>query len=246
MEEDYSIESRHRRQFQEAAKKYQLDEEITLQRKHGLERRMAAFFRLFDRAVSSPKKVLDLGCGPGTYPRLLTRQGHEVVGVDYSEAVIGRAVEKSGGLGEEYLVADVRYLPFTPGSFDVLVCIGLLQSLSPPSIPKVIAEMKRVLSDSGLLFLIARNGLSLKVISQRLRDRPAESSRRQVRMYSYSPYQIKKLLQEEGFKRCEIHSVFIFPEKYTFLEPVFDKLGDLSRIALPMAHSFLIEADLAG
>jgi ubiquinone/menaquinone biosynthesis C-methylase UbiE len=246
MEEDYSTESYYHRQFQEAAKKYQLDEEITFQRRHGLERRMATFFRLFDRAVSSPKRVLDLGCGPGTYPRFLAQHGHEVVGVDYSEAVIGRAVEKSRGLGIEYLVADARHLPFTPGSFDVVVCIALLQSLSPPFVPKVIAEMKRVLSDSGSLFLIARNSLSVREISHRLRHRPRGPGRKRVRMHSYNPYQIKKWSEEKGFKRCELHSVFIFPEEYAFLESVFDRLGDLSRIALPMAHSFLIKADLAG
>lgn len=54
--------------------------------------------------------VLDLGCGTGTLTELLAKEGYDMIGVDYSEEMLGRAMEKreQSGLSILYLLQDMR------------------------------------------------------------------------------------------------------------------------------------------
>jgi ubiquinone/menaquinone biosynthesis C-methylase UbiE len=234
--------------FQEAAKKHQSDEEISLWTKPGLEKRLNVFFRVFDEAITSSKKVLDLGCGPGTYARLMTQRGHKVVGVDYSTAMIYKAMKKSKGLGIQYVVVDAHALPFAQDSFDVVASVGVFQTFSTLSALKVIAEIKRVLlSKTGSLFLITLNAFSIKVLTDRLRlllsTKASDTGPEYKYTHRYNPYQLSKLLQEQGFKQIKLQGIFILPRNLSFLEPMFDR-KNLPPLALPVAHSFLLKTNL--
>ena len=54
--------------------------------------------------------VLDLGCGTGTLTELLAKEGYDMIGVDYSEEMLSRAMEKreKSGLSILYLLQDMR------------------------------------------------------------------------------------------------------------------------------------------
>jgi len=54
--------------------------------------------------------VLDLGCGTGTLTELLAKEGYDMIGVDYSEEMLSRAMEKreQSGLSILYLLQDMR------------------------------------------------------------------------------------------------------------------------------------------
>ena len=54
--------------------------------------------------------ILDLGCGTGTLTELLAREGYDMIGVDYSEEMLSRAMEKreESGLSILYLLQDMR------------------------------------------------------------------------------------------------------------------------------------------
>lgn len=54
--------------------------------------------------------VLDLGCGTGTLTELLAKEGYDMIGVDYSEEMLNRAMEKreESGLSILYLLQDMR------------------------------------------------------------------------------------------------------------------------------------------
>ena len=56
--------------------------------------------------------VVDLGCGTGTLTELLYKEGYDVVGVDNSEAMLAKAMEKKEESGSEilYLMQDMREL----------------------------------------------------------------------------------------------------------------------------------------
>ena len=54
--------------------------------------------------------VLDLGCGTGTMTELLASQGYDMIGVDNSEEMLAKAIEKRVESGQNilYLLQDMR------------------------------------------------------------------------------------------------------------------------------------------
>ena len=54
--------------------------------------------------------VLDLGCGTGTLTELLAQEGYDMIGIDYSQEMLSRAMEKrdDSGLSILYLLQDMR------------------------------------------------------------------------------------------------------------------------------------------
>src|SRR5688500_689691 len=76
--------------------------------------------------AEEPRRVVDLGCGPGNLTEALTRRWPRalVEGIDWSREMIAEAQAKTAGV--EYHVGDVReYLP--GDDVDVIVSNALLQ-----------------------------------------------------------------------------------------------------------------------
>lgn len=221
-------------QFDKSALMYEGDAAINLWHEHNLIVRKETFMRVFGKAVSCSKKILDVGCGSGIYSTLLANLGHDVTGVDYSEEMIKRAVEKSRGRVIRYEVANVYSLPFQDCSFDVVVSIGLFQHLTQAE--KAITEITRVLKKDGVLLLMTLNALSIKHVLDTV------ILPRNYYLRTYHPYNIRSLLIKAGLNRTNIYGVFIFPKKLAFLETFFKWLEKITSLSLFFAHAFTIEA----
>ena len=73
------------------------------------------------------KRVLDVGCGAGRFAEIALSCGAEVVALDYSVA-IDACWENNRNKGALHCVqGDIYHLPFAPGSFDYVYCLGVLQ-----------------------------------------------------------------------------------------------------------------------
>jgi ubiquinone/menaquinone biosynthesis C-methylase UbiE len=72
------------------------------------------------------KRVLDAGCGNGVLSNEISTFGCEVVGADVSDAVRAAHIQFAGNPRLQFVQADVRDLPFVPGSFDVVFSAGVL------------------------------------------------------------------------------------------------------------------------
>ncbi|MBN2325704.1 MAG: class I SAM-dependent methyltransferase [Candidatus Omnitrophica bacterium] len=66
--------------------------------------------------------MLDLGCGPGRFTLAFSRRGYRMTGVDKSEFLLGKAMEKSlaAGLTIEWIHDDMREFR-RPGTFDLIL-----------------------------------------------------------------------------------------------------------------------------
>ncbi|HEY0477648.1 MAG TPA: class I SAM-dependent methyltransferase [Kofleriaceae bacterium] len=95
------------------------------------------------RAIAEPHptRILEVGSGAGDFAVLLAAP--EVVCVDVSAT----AVEAARMKGLAAHVADVRRLPFTDGSFDVVVANWVLYHVRDRA--QAVAEMARVLTPTG-------------------------------------------------------------------------------------------------
>jgi SAM-dependent methyltransferase len=63
--------------------------------------------------------------------------------------------------GATFAVGAMQNLPYPDGSFDVVLCMGALEYLSPAAEVQAITEMARILRDGGLLIICCLNALSL-------------------------------------------------------------------------------------
>ncbi|MCC9310911.1 class I SAM-dependent methyltransferase [Kitasatospora sp. RB6PN24] len=109
---------------------------------------------------AGPHTVLDCSCGIGTQAIGLTLAGHKVVGSDLSPVAAARATAEASARGSRLpaAAADMRQLPFRPGSFDVVLCAdnSLPHLLSRQDLRAALLGMRRVLRDGGLLMITVR------------------------------------------------------------------------------------------
>jgi NADH dehydrogenase [ubiquinone] 1 alpha subcomplex assembly factor 5 len=113
--------------------------------------------RLADRLDDVSRRfpaALDLGCHAGELAGVLGKRGgiERLIQSDLSLAMAGRAAAR-GGL---CLVADEEFLPFAPGTFDlVLSCLNLHWT---NDLPGALLQIRRALKPDGL-FLAVQFGL---------------------------------------------------------------------------------------
>lgn len=127
--------------------------------------------KLIDKIITSleirgDEKVLDAGCGRGFFSNLIAKRldGGKVIGVDIadkilsSENVIKHASENAfiEGVGDktEFIKGDILSLPFKDNTFDVVLCISVLEYFDwKKECRMALKEINRVLKPDGKLLL---------------------------------------------------------------------------------------------
>ncbi|MFI7019441.1 class I SAM-dependent methyltransferase [Streptomyces sp. NPDC050164] len=119
--------------------------------------------------VGQRLRVLDVGMGQGTQALRLARAGHQVTGLEQDPKMIAVARESLAGEPEgirermRIIEGDGRDtgVHFLPGSFDVVLCHGVLMYVEEPD--PLLAGLARMLAPGGLLSLLVRNGDALAI-----------------------------------------------------------------------------------
>ncbi|GAA5214739.1 methyltransferase domain-containing protein [Streptomyces thinghirensis] len=117
--------------------------------------------------VGKRLRVLDVGMGRGAQSLRLARAGHQVTGVERDATMIAAARDALAGQPEgirermRIVEGDGRDtgVHFLPGSFDVVLCHGVLMYVEEPD--PLLAGLARMLAPGGLLSLLVRNGDAL-------------------------------------------------------------------------------------
>lgn len=95
----------------------------------------------------SGQRILEVGCGSGRFTQVALDTGAEVFSIDYSDAV-GVSLENNGPhSGLTLAQADLYALPFKPGTFDKVFCIGVLQHT--PRVKEAFLGLLPYLKESG-------------------------------------------------------------------------------------------------
>jgi 2-polyprenyl-3-methyl-5-hydroxy-6-metoxy-1,4-benzoquinol methylase len=97
------------------------------------------------------KSVLECGCGAGRFTELLLKQKASVCSVDLSSAVDANV--KNCPITDEHKVfqADILSLPFKEDSFDIVLCLGVIQHTPDPI--KTIDALYRQVKPGGFLII---------------------------------------------------------------------------------------------
>ena len=108
---------------------------------------------------STPRSVLEAGCGSGSFVTAALRQGHDAWGIenDADRLAIGNArIETFGldGAWKERLVSgDASATPFEPDRFDLVLGHQFIEHVSDPA--GTISELLRITKPGGFLVLFA-------------------------------------------------------------------------------------------
>jgi len=102
--------------------------------------------------------LLEFGCNYAATSIVAAAMGARVTGVDVDADAIALARCNAARHGfadriELCHVADTRRLPFDDASFDIILCISVLEYVAPDHLPAVLAELARVLKPGGLMIV---------------------------------------------------------------------------------------------
>ena len=87
-----------------------------------------------DLEIRPGSRVLDLGCGPGLFSILLAKKGMDVVGIDYSAAMVKKAEENASeeGVSCQFIKMNAQDLAFEDNEFDAVVSRSVIWALERP------------------------------------------------------------------------------------------------------------------
>lgn len=95
------------------------------------------------RDVFQPRRVLDVGCGPGFLMQFLYELGIEVQGIDFSPSSLGLA---PADMKARIRIGSVEALPKPDRSFDLVICRELIEHLTILQVRRTVSEICRVSS----------------------------------------------------------------------------------------------------
>jgi malonyl-CoA O-methyltransferase len=146
----FPVKSDARRAFGRAAASY--DAHAVLHREVGLR-----LFEHLDPIRIEPRRIVDLGCGPGPSFEAMGRRfpRAQLIGLDFSTAMLAQARQRAGWFRRAFssrvarlVCADAERLPLAHASVDFMFSNLALQWCRPE---RVFAEAARVLPTGGLL-----------------------------------------------------------------------------------------------
>ena len=128
--------------------------------------------------VTPTSRVLDLGCGRGGVMELFWREVELAAGVDPDPASL--ASHRAAGMPVVRAVGE--RLPFVDGSFDLVVCLWVLEHLRDPA--ATLVEVRRVLAPGGHFVFVTPNLRNPLMLANRIgRALPALQRRLVPRFY---------------------------------------------------------------
>lgn len=166
--------------------------------------------RLFDVASNlAGRRLLDAGCGDGTYALAAAARGASVVGVDSSAAMTRAARRRATGCGLHamWVVGDVTHLPFRPASFDVVVAVTVLCFVEDAA--RFFRETATALRPEGQVLIGELSPWSTWAAWRRLRAWFGSATWRSA--IFRSPSVLERLAADAGFHVEAIRGAVYFP-----------------------------------
>lgn len=107
--------------------------------------------------------VVDLGCGTGSLTVACALEGGKTIGVDLgrSECQIAKLRAKEDCVEAQFVVADTTRLPFRKETFDICMCVELIEHVAKDK-ERAVYEAFRITRKQGLIEIETPNKLYIK------------------------------------------------------------------------------------
>lgn len=184
---------------------------------------------------------LDIGCGAGTYCRLLKEQNIEVVGLDYSLPSLCKAKASVNEI--PWVAANAYELPIAPQSVQGVLCFGVLQALEKDK--ELCQQLYQVLKPGSELWLDGLNRWSAWHLWSAFKRKMMNKAKH---LHYSHPWRIKKLLEQQGFESVVLYWAPILPKPLAWLQswvfhPWLQKCFQWAPLTIVLfTHAFYIHA----
>ncbi len=151
------------------------------------------------------ERILDIGCGEGTYDYRIAWRGARVFGFDLNQSQLRRAMRYHKTPDTAFLSADACAFPLKDEQFDTVMSLCVFEHL--PNDRETLRESWRVLRRGGRI-LLTLDSLSLPGIDEAWRE---SHCRKHLVNQFYTHQSIEALLAECGFKLERYHYMLRAP-----------------------------------
>lgn len=154
------------------------------------------------------RRLLDLGCGPGTFLGNLKRPVESALGIDLAEPQIAYARENYPRPGFEFQVADVRDAALEQ-QFDAAVSIEVIEHLPPDEVGGFLRDAYAVLRPGGHLILSTPNARSLWPLLEWLVSLVGPVDYREQHLGLFSRKSLAEAVGKAGFEPVSAETFFV-------------------------------------
>jgi len=169
--------------------------------------RRARYLTESPSTLENPVKVLEVGCGTGTFTGDFSSRFADLTAIDISDSLLEVAAQRFPAV--KFLNADIHATPFQSASFDLVVGCSVLHHLEWDAALK---EILRVLRPGGALRFTEPNLLNPQIFLQKtwpwLKKRMGDS----LDETAFTPQRIRRSLERAGFTS-------VSAEPFEFLHP---------------------------
>ncbi|MCA8973492.1 MAG: class I SAM-dependent methyltransferase [Planctomycetes bacterium] len=180
---------------------------------------------LVRRWVAPGSRVLDVGCAAGYFLRVMRDCGHDVHGVELSEAIAKEAVTALGAERIHIGTLDdaVTAMNYEPASFDLVSLWDVIEHVPDPQ--SVLRRIRELLKPGARLLLETQNVTSRWA---RVLGRRWHHYKHHEHLFHFTPDTIRRLLHDCGFRTLEIGAGYA--GKYVSFAFLAERAGKLGRI----------------
>ena len=107
------------------------------------------FLQQFLNRIPPHSTVLSAACGAGRYDGVLLEAGHNVLGIDQSEGMLGRAREHFPQVRYEKI--GLQEMDFQD-AFEGAICMDAMENVCPEDWPVILMGFQKALKPGGLLY----------------------------------------------------------------------------------------------
>jgi 2-polyprenyl-3-methyl-5-hydroxy-6-metoxy-1,4-benzoquinol methylase len=171
---------------------------------------------------ASSRRIIDLGCGPGTFLGNLKAPFEYALGIDLAAPQIAYAQSRYHRPGLEFRVGDVTALD-PAERFDVAVSIEVVEHLRPEDTQSFLSAIYDLLEPGGTLVLTTPNYRSLWLVLEWLVSKLGPVDYREQHINPFDRKRLRREAEQAGFVDVRCQTFFVIAP---FLAAISGRLAD--------------------
>jgi ubiquinone/menaquinone biosynthesis C-methylase UbiE len=203
------------------------------------------------KKIGKSDRLLDIGCGPGSFLFVVGQIKPDVqaVGVDVASRQIEFAIKnvqsqfKQGNISFQKLKSDDVKLPFPDESFDKVTCIEVIEHIHPHLAMKLLEEARRVLKPTGRLTVTTPNYRSLWPLIEFALELLSPVKYHEQHISKFTPNAFAKFLEAAGYEIKNFSTIFIVAPFFMTISPPLARFLHRIERKLPLLLGSLLMAE---